>query len=361
MTLSNVQRRYNERIVGMKKFFAALLTVFITAIMCGETSLTVLAKESKTVKSSEARPADKEDLIGKWYGLCYDDIVYKFDEKGHVTITYDDETETGKYTVKNGLVTIKLTSYYTQYMAAVAEDGFLLTCAVSKKDKFKPYEAGQSVSEYFDELSAFPFNDPIYLSKEKPVKANQKDVLGAWVLYSEQGPAICVFEEKKSTAFNYEEVGSLPSILKNGHWKAVGELPDGVSLDDDSCVYLCRGKLFFTGSYSTQVLEKYTPRTASKDIFDGTNTIYQNGELMGAAIIKNGRGKLYTFEDETTASYSVKDGKITLNLDGKSSRYENYYITEYKDSEYGKITYVYLLKGNNVTAVINSAKIREAQ
>ncbi|MDE5991531.1 MAG: hypothetical protein K2G87_00620 [Oscillospiraceae bacterium] len=360
----------------MKKFFAALLTIFIAAIMCGETSLTVLAKESKTVRSSEARPADKEDLIGKWYRLHYDDAVYSFDEKGYVTITYDDETETGKYTVKNGLVTMKLTSndkyvtklrakgekYYTQYMAAVAEDGFLLTCHVNKKDAFKPYKAGQSVSEYFDELDTFPFNDPIYLSKEKPVKANQKDVLGAWIEYSERGPIICIFEEKKSIAINLEEkVESVPFILKNGHWKAVGEVPNNWSIDNDICLYLCQGKLFFTDSYSTDVYEKYTPRTASKNIFEGTDAIYQNGEYIGTAKIRNGKGPFYTFEGETTASYSVKDGKITLNLDGKSKRYENYYIAEYNDSEYGKITFVYLLKGDNITAVSNSAKIREVQ
>lgn len=359
----------------MKKFFAALMAIFITTVMCGETALTVTAKDNETKKSSEARPAAKEDLIGKWYQLYYDDIVYTFDEKGYVTITDSDETETGKYTVKNGLVTMKLTSndkyvtklrangekYYTRYMSAVSEDGFLLICSVNKPDEFKPYEAGKSVSEYFDELDIFPMDDPIYLSKKKPVKVNQKDILGTWVYYSEQGPAICIFEEKKSTVFSFDEVDSMPSILKNGHWKAIGELPEGVSLNDDFCVYLCCGKLFFTDRYSTKVLEKYTPRTASKKIFDGTNIIYQNGEQMGAAAFKNGRGKLYTFGDETTALYEVKDEKITLNLDGKSRKYTKYYIIEYNDSEYGKITYVYLLKGDNITAVINVEKTPVSQ
>lgn len=355
----------------MKKFFAALLTIFIVTVMCGETSLTVLAKDSKTEKSSEARPADKEDLIGKWYKLYDNDTVYTFDEKGYVTITYSDETETGKYTVKDGLVTMKLTSndkyvtklranggkYYTRYMAAVAEDGFLLTCHVNKTDNFKPYETGQSVSEYFKESSYF-FPRCVYLSKEKPVKANQKDILGTWVHYSEQGPTIYIFEEKKTTAFNFEEkIDSCPIILKNGHFKAVEELPEGWSVDEDSCVYLCRGKIFNTDSFGTDVLEKYTPRTVTKNIFNGTNYIYQNGEQVGAAAFKNGKGKLYTFGEEAAyASYSVKDKNITLNLGGKSRKYAEYYIIEYNDSEYGKITYIYLLKGDDITAVINVGK-----
>lgn len=349
----------------MRKFFAVFLAVFISALMCGETALTVTAKESKTEKSSEARPAAKEDLIGKWYELYDDNTVYTFDEKGYVTITDSDETESGKYTVKNGLVTMKLTSndkyvtklrasggkYYTRYIAAVAEDGFLLIGSVKNPDKFKRYKTGQSVSEYFEELDIFPMYDPIYLSKEKPVKANQKDIIGTWVHYSEQGPTIYIFEEKKTTAFNFKEkIDSFPIILKNGHAKAVGKLPDGWSVDEDGCVYLCRGKLFYTGSYSTDILEKYTPRTAPKNIFEGDNLIYQNGEAIGAATFKNGKGKLYTRGEEASASYSVKDKKITLNLNGKSTRYAKYYIAEYNEIDF---TYVYLLNGDDIITVVN--------
>lgn len=354
----------------MKKVFAAFLAIFITAAICGGVTLTAFADNEKA-KSSEARTADKEDLIGKWYEIYYDDTAYKFDEKGYVTITDSDETETGKYSVKNGLVTMKLTSndkyvtklrangekYYTRYMAAVAEDGFLLTCHINKTDNFKPYKAGQSVSEYFDELDSFPLYDPIYLSKEKPVKVNQKNVLGTWVHYSEQGPSICILEEKKSTAFNFEEmVDSLPCIYKNGKMTALEELPDGWSLDEESCTYLCRGKMFITGSYSTDVLEKYTPKTVTKNIFDGVNIIYQDGEQVGAAEFKNGKGKLYSYQDEAPASYSIRDGKVLLTLDGKTIQYSKYYIIEYNDSEYGKITYVYLLKNGKITAVINVEK-----
>lgn len=355
----------------MKKIFAALLTIFIAAAMCGEAALTVTAKESKTEKSSEARPAKKEDLIGKWYELYDGETVYTFDEKGYVTAAAPDETETGKYTVKNGLVKMELTSndkyvtglranggkYYTRYIAAVAEDGFLLACRLNKTDNFKPYEAGQSVSEYFKELSSF-FPRCVYLSRKKPVKANQKDILGTWVHYSEQGPTVYIFEEKKTTAFNFEEkMDSVPIILKNGHFKAVEELPEGWSVDEDSSVYLCRGKLFFTDSYGTDVLEKYTPKNVTKNIFNGTNYIYQNGEQAGAAEFKNGKGKLYTFDEEAAyASCSVKDKNITLNLGGKIKKYAEYYTIEYNDSEYGKITYIYLLKGDDITAVINVGK-----
>lgn len=218
-----------------------------------ETEATVTAKAIET-KSVEAYAADQSSLVGTWYIINsekFDGLTYIFDEDGTVTAFDAYEKEIGTYTVKNGLLEVT-SSYegegYINSMAAVIDNGILVMDYIGLnteliREEYVPYTEDISVYEYFHEFGTI--SGPLFLSKEKSVLAEQKDILGEWTVF-ENGEAAgkCVFDENGITEIRDDYKDTAPIILKGGRAAYLDEIPENVSLSDDFISYLCGGRLY---------------------------------------------------------------------------------------------------------------------
>lgn len=219
-----------------------------------KTEETAAAEKTSEEKSVGTYAVDKSSLVGTWYAInneYFDGLTYIFGEDGTVTAFNANEKQSGTYTVKNGLLELTLPyedEYYIHSVAAVVYDDALVLADIGInteliREEYKPYTADISLYEYCKEQD--PIGSPIFLSKEKSVLAEQKDVLGEWTVY-ENGEAVgkCVFNEDGITEIRngYEE--TIPIILKGGRTAFSGEIPENVSLSDEVVTYLCGKKLY---------------------------------------------------------------------------------------------------------------------
>ena len=144
-------------------------------------------------------------------------------------------------------------------MAAVIDgDVLILSCigyeTEQVRENYVPYEAGQSVCDYISEVDLY--NEPLFMTREKPVLAEQQDILGKWIVreYGKVvGTMLCEENSITITDGDYEE--TMPVILKNGVVTAVGEIPENVALSE-AVVYLCGGKLYIFEDEFPIIIEK---------------------------------------------------------------------------------------------------------
>lgn len=197
--------------------------------------------------------ADNDSILGAWYTIDIEglgELCWTFNEDGTCTASDGSEQETGTYTIDNGLMELTYTDEdepFIQSHKTVVDEGVLIFAMEGLnteliREEFVPYEAGQSVYDYFDDDSWLSY--PIFMSREKAVLAEQKDVLGKWIATECDevvGTMLC--EENSITAIDGDYEETMPVILKNGIMTAVGEIPENVSYSDVP-MYLCGGKLY---------------------------------------------------------------------------------------------------------------------
>ncbi len=239
-------------------------TASVTETTAEETTAeTVVETTVETVESTAAETAvqskdgtyaaDKESILGTWYTIDSEglgEIIWTFNDDGSLTVSDGSEQATSTYTIDNGLMELTHTDDYGPYIQsykAVIDEGVLIFAMEGInteliREEFVPYEAGQSVYDYFDDDDWLSF--PIFMSREKAVLAEQKDVLGEWIATECDevvGTMLC--EENSITAIDGDYEETMPVILKNGIMTAVGEIPENVSYSDVP-MYLCGGKLY---------------------------------------------------------------------------------------------------------------------
>lgn len=197
--------------------------------------------------------ADKDSIVGTWYAIDSEgvgDVCWTFSEDGTFTASDGSEQETGTYTIDNGLMELTYTDEdepFIQSHKTVIDEGVLIFAMEGLnteliREEYIPYEAGQSVYDYFDDDDWLSY--PVFMSREKAVLAEQKDVLGKWIATECDevvGTMLC--EENSITAIDGDYEETMPVILKNGVMTAVGEIPENVSYSDVP-MYLCGGKLY---------------------------------------------------------------------------------------------------------------------
>ena len=197
--------------------------------------------------------ADKDSILGTWYAIDSEgvgDVCWTFSEDGTFTASDGSEQETGTYTIDNGLMELTYTDEdepFIQSHKTVVDEGVLIFAMEGLnteliREEFVPYEAGQSVYDYFDDDDWLSY--PVFMSREKAVLAEQKDVLGKWIATECDevvGTMLC--EENSITMIDGDYEETMPVILKNGVMTAVGEIPENVSYSDVP-MYLCGGKLY---------------------------------------------------------------------------------------------------------------------
>ena len=223
-----------------------------TAETTAETEESTTAETAAQIKGG-TYAADKDSIVGTWYTIDSEElgeIIWTFNDDGSLTVSDGSEQATSTYTIDNGLMEFTITDDdgpYIQSYKAVIDEGVLIFAMEGLnteliREEYIPYEAGQSVYDYFDDDNWLSY--PVFMSREKAVLAEQKDVLGKWIATECDevvGTMLC--EENSITAIDGDYEETMPVILKNGVMTAVGEIPENVSYSDVP-MYLCGGKLY---------------------------------------------------------------------------------------------------------------------
>ncbi len=301
------------------------------------TAETAIETTVETVESTAAETAaqikdgtyaaDKDSIVGTWYTIDSEELgelCWTFSEDGTFTASDGSEQETNTYTIDNGL--LELTRLYEsepfiQSYKAVIDEGVLIFAMEGLnteliREEFVPYEVGQSVYDYFDDDDWLSF--PIFMSREKSVLAEQKDVLGKWIATECDevvGTMLC--EENSITAVDGDYEETMPVILKNGVMTAVGEIPENVSYSDVP-MYLCGGKLYMFEDEFPIIIERIS--VAKKDLFP---TGYWLNYIEKPDYTDR---KSYTFNDDGTYrismemhdiydKYTFSDNVLTMTFD----------------------------------------------
>lgn len=352
-----------EEITATEAVTEEVTTVATEETTVSETETTVEETTAETTAETAAQTkggtyaADKDSIVGTWYAIDSEgvgDVCWTFSEDGTFTASDGSEQETGTYTIDNGLMELTYTDEdepFIQSHKTVIDEGVLIFAMEGLnteliREEFVPYEAGQSVYDYFDDDNWLSY--PIFVSREKAVLAEQKDVLGKWIATECDevvGTMLC--EENSITMIDGDYEETMPVILKNGVMTAVGEIPENVSYSDVP-MYLCGGKLYMFEDEFPIIIERVA--VVEKDSFP-------TGKWLNCVLAFDyADEKIYTFNDDGTfginmpihdvfGKYTFSDNVLTMTFDLSGQdwgihkfsfdveKVNNIYILKYKSEE----------------------------
>lgn len=305
---------------------------------------TQTTKTHETV--SQAYPADTDSILGSWYFVSANEIgCYTFNSDGTASMQpWGDGSGNAEFTVSNGLVELTIPDadfFDSESWAAVCDGGkmYIAEMGINRdiiREEYFPIEAGQTVDEYFDLLD----ERYVMLTREKPVLANQQDILGTWVMTGnddgEIREAVAIFDNDSTTVIEQHYHYTDPIVLKDGVWIAVGELPENVSLsDEETYFYLIDGKGYSTNSYGyidpNNVMEKIEPREITAEVLEGAvnedgyghRYYFENGMLCASISFENGD------DINTSCPCTVNGSKMTLALPAGETSFDCYLTEKY--------------------------------
>ena len=344
------------------------MSVSVTETTAEETTAeTAIETTVETVESTAAETAaqikggtyaaDKDSIVGTWYTIDSEglgEIIWTFNDDGSLTVSDGSEQATSTYTIDNGLMELTHTDDdepYIQSYKAVIDEGVLIFAMEGLnteliREEYIPYESGQSVYDYFDDDDWLSY--PIFMSREKAVLAEQKDVLGKWIATECDevvGTMLC--EENSITAIDGDYEETMPVILKNGVMTAVGEIPENVSYSDVP-MYLCGGKLYMFEDEFPIIIERIS--VAEKASFPTGNWL--NCVLK----FDYADEKIYTFNDDGTyrismqmhdiyGKYAFLDNVLTMTFDLSEQGWGTYNFSfDVEKINNKKLNNIYILK-----------------
>lgn len=373
----------------MKKFFAALLAISITASLAGcgnpveerntedisentavvteaaetvsetesavsadieaedttlketfeTTTETVTEKATDTENRGETFSADAESILGEWYAIDFigmKNAAVTFGEDGSLSIARDGDTEIGTYTVSDGLVEVIYNGGEDwQAWAAVFDGDVLILKFIGLnreviKEDYKPYDSGLSVGEYLDREGSYGID--YVLSRERSTLAEQEDILGVWYAENDDLRGLMIFNEQSCAELSLGDIIDIPVAVRNGRFVETGEMPQNISLGDERYFYLCGGKIYMIMceddhfAYDDMlILERYESVALTADMLDGS--VGRDNETC--YYFKDGQFYVFT-EIADMAGYDFKiDGdKIVLPIDGKDAAFSYYVLGE---------------------------------
>ncbi|MDE6745435.1 MAG: hypothetical protein K2J72_02220, partial [Oscillospiraceae bacterium] len=277
---------------------------------------------------------------GEWYAINFIDMenaTVTFGEDGSFSLVRDDFTETGTYTVSDGLVEVIYNDGEDWEAWAAVFDGDVLILKFIGwnyeliREEYRPYNSGLPVGEYLDREG---YDGIEYvLSKERSALAEQEDILGIWYAEKDDLEGLMIFNEQSVTELSVGDISEMPVAVRNGRFVETGEMPQNVSLGDERCFYLCGGKIYaiicdddyFAYDDHTLILEKYEPAALTADMLDGS------GSRDSETYYYFKDNKFYSFteiEDMIGYDFKIDGDKIILPIDGKDVTF-SYYILGY--------------------------------
>lgn len=315
-----------------------------------ETSAEAAAKRhTDTENRGNTYSASKEDLFGTWYAVDFvgmDNAVFTFGEDGIVSTVRDGVSESGTYTVTDGLVEVISNDGEDWEAWAALFDGDVLILKFIGwnydliREEHKPYESGQTVGDYLYETGHNGIE--FVLSKEKPVLAEQEDLLGVWKASngSEEG---LIFFDKHGYVGMDDDLLFIPAEVVNGVLTVTGEMPKNVYLsDDDRRLYLCGEKAYtivweetsfgklFRYDDQTIIMERYEQEVLTADMFDGS------AAADDEAYYYFNNGKFYVYandienaEDIKEYEYKIDGNRVILPIDGTETEFAYYLWGDY--------------------------------
>jgi len=323
---------------------------------------TTVTNESETVSDTKSGAedtskhvktfsADAKSLTGVWYAVDFvsmENAVFTFSEDGSCSLVRDGYTESGTYTVSDGLVEVIYNDGKDWEAWAALFDGDVLIIKFIGwnydliREEYKPYESGLTVGDYLYEAG----NDGIeyVLSKERSALAEQEDLLGVWKASDGSSEELIFFDSHGFVGMEYDDLSFIPVEVRNGVYTVTGEMPENVSLsEDDRRFYRCGEKVyviiweenyfgdsFFEYDGQTIIMERYEQDVLTADMFDGRAGI----ESETYYYFKD--GKFYSFTNDIEDAgdikeydYKIDGNKIILPVNGKETEFAYYISGDY--------------------------------
>ena len=329
----------------MKKFFAALLAISITAALAGcnkpaDGQLIDDITEETSVVTEAAETVSETETTTE-----------SVSETAETTVEMSTTTETSSETEK----TTTAISSRTVSETKIKTDGIDITGAWIESEAREGIFVfdGENIfiiSEYHIESYPYKFNETTitvdnedvtvkfeneklfiidqdgdttlvlerYETSSMPHAAKQQDIMGVWVDIDSYGNFWFI---DKNSIIEFFGVTTHSNLYKFDGDKMTSD-------NGDMSAVLFDNKLYLTDEYGsiTITLEQIQPSKPSIADFDGSGYIYKNGEGLGYIDFKDGKEVVtdQTPDDYSPAQISINGNKVKFSLFGKTGEYTCY-------------------------------------
>lgn len=279
--------------------------------------------------SSPAVPVDMQSLEGDWYLIETPESVcrYTFNSDGTAVTDNGEEREQAEFTAENGLIELYFPEedfFDRQSLAAVIQDGIMYIADMGinteiVREEYFPIKDGQTVDEYFSELG----ENYMRLTREKPIPAEQRDVIGIWVARKYDDPDyeyeyrenLGIITEDGFTGIDeWGDINDAPIGFVNGRITEIGAFPENITLsDEDVYAWFIGDKIYMSTGV---VMERYSPVTVTRELLDGAHMDYAS-DTFDISYFKGDTLYIYNplFEEEELGiPYRIKDNKVILDM-----------------------------------------------
>lgn len=329
----------------MKKFFAALLAISITAALAGcnkpadEQLIDDITEDTSVVTEATETVSDTETQTS----------ADTASETAETTVETSAATETSPETEKTAAAvsseTVSETKIKTDginiigaWIESESEEGIIvfdgeniLTLSDGYIESY-PYKFnGTTITADNEDMTVKFENEKLFIidqdgdtvlvleryeASDMPHAAKQQDIMGVWVNTDAYGNFWFIDE---NSVIKFFGVATYSYLYKF----------DGDKMTSDNgemSAVLFNNKLFLTDKYGTDTLEHIQPSKPSIADFDGSGYIYKNGEGLGYIDFKDGKEVVtdQTPDDYSPAQISINGNKVKFSLLGKTGEYTCY-------------------------------------
>lgn len=275
-----------------------------TAETSSETEKTTTAVSSETVSDTKIK-TDGIDITGAWIDSEYIEGDYKelyiFDGK-NVFVVGDDDIDFYSYKLNGTTITVDFTDMTVDLPVIIENE-----------------------KVFISDQDGYIFLEP-YAISDLPCFAKQQDIMGVWADTGVYGNLWFIDE---NSIIEFSGVTTHSNSYKFDGDKMTSD-------NGDMSAVLFDNKLYLTDKYGTDIFERIQPTKPSIADFEGSGYIYKNGENLGYITFKDGKEIIesQTPDDYSPAEISISGNKVKFSLFGKTGEYTCYiksFKQEYAD------------------------------
>ena len=309
------------------------------------------ASQAVTKTTPANNSADGKFPVGEW--IESRSYIYKFDDKGNVSIDTGFHTLNGTYEYSGNDFKIKLANGwgdpYTYNFTVRTEDGYTaLEYKDCTEDKYMAFEPTGLLTGYSSALG-YPdeFRFTPYSGGLKNV-TSLSEIQGLWQYYysdAEPEDEIWIFCGDNIAMLGDSGFDKFPETDENGYTIIDEDYGIAVDYGDGKGEHMIYAQDLFriygdtlylcSSTDDAQIFKPYQPEPIPKDFLEGTISSYgfADGFLDGYFIdMKNGKGSFgeTIYDADSKAELKINGNKLTVTIDGETRifdcyLYENYY------------------------------------